>query len=428
MRASSDNVEVKIVETSEGIPEGWYQANLREAAAYKEVIRNQMGKWAIAEVVGGWIKGRGYEGGIIEKWTAKSEETFVDPTVAIGTVLSFIPGLEGVTEANGSPGAFEKRVILKHKAQAMDSSQGTDWEGLEITKKEMKNVTMVIQVFGAGRIHHMKRIAKITKETFEDILKRVEDRQKESSNRNVALMNELGQAKIRKKKMEEDLGRGTAELKRQSDTLKRLKRELEASQTQLSKLTAELRRAKREERERAEKLSNPISIIFNPIGTLITYLTPNEAKAKVASLQPVVDGQEKHMKERQAVKDRERNEVAELHRVLDQLRREKLIIKDKVMATDTENKRCTALLIEIRAAHVKVIEMDNAANNVERRAEKAFDMLQMEIPLNELLVSLENNIDVLDEGAKAEILLTRFKFNKFKRALEAKGGDAELEF
>ena len=59
---------------------------------------------------------------------------------------------------------------------------------------------------------------------------------------------------------------------------------------------------------------------------------------------------------------------------------------------------------------------------------RAFDMLQMEIPLNELLVSLENNIDVLDEGAKAEILLTRFKFQKFKRALEAKGGDAVDEF
>ena len=55
-------------------------------------------------------------------------------------------------------------------------------------------------------------------------------------------------------------------------------------------------------------------------------------------------------------------------------------------------------------------------------------MLQMEIPLNELLVSLENNIDVLDEGAKAEILLTRFKFQKFKRALEAKEGDAVDEF
>ena len=55
-------------------------------------------------------------------------------------------------------------------------------------------------------------------------------------------------------------------------------------------------------------------------------------------------------------------------------------------------------------------------------------MLQMEIPLNELLVSLENNLDVLDEGAKAEILLTRFKFQKFKRALEAKGGDAADEF
>ena len=101
MRASSDNVEVKIVKTSEGIPEGWYQANLREAAAYKEVIRNQMGKWAIAEVVGGWIKGRGYEGGIIE-WTAKTEEAFDDRQAmqekaqtaqTVGGFLSFIPGI-----------------------------------------------------------------------------------------------------------------------------------------------------------------------------------------------------------------------------------------------------------------------------------------------------------------------------------------------
>ena len=83
-----------------------------------------------------------------------------------------------------------------------------------------------LQVFGAGRIHHMKRVAKITKETFEDIMKRVEDRRKESRNRNEFLMNELGQAKIRGEKLKE-------KLKRQSDTLKRLKRELEHSKTQL---------------------------------------------------------------------------------------------------------------------------------------------------------------------------------------------------
>ena len=88
-------------------------------------------------------------------------------------------------------------------------------------------------MFGAGRIHHMKRVAKITKETFEDIKKRVEDRRKESSNRNTFLMNELGQAKIRGKELKEKLGARTEELKRQSDTLKRLKRELEAKKTQL---------------------------------------------------------------------------------------------------------------------------------------------------------------------------------------------------
>ena len=114
MRASSDNVEVKIVKTSEGIPEGWYQANLREAAAYKEVIRNQMSKWAIAEVVGGWIKGRGYEGGIIEKWTAKTEESFDDRPAIVSTrelqlqtgqlpgFLSFIPGLNLIAAGSGS--------------------------------------------------------------------------------------------------------------------------------------------------------------------------------------------------------------------------------------------------------------------------------------------------------------------------------------
>ena len=54
-------------------------------------------------------------------------------------------------------------------------------------------------------------------------------------------------------------------------------------------------------------------------------------------------------------------------------------------------------------------------------------MEQMAIPLNELLISLEENIDVLDEGAKAELQLARVKFNKFNSALEAQGGDA-IEF
>ena len=120
MRASSNNVEVKIVKTSEGIPEGWYQANLREAAAYKEVIRNQMGKWAIAEVVGGWIKGRGYEGGIIEKWTAKTEEAFDDRQATaqtVGGVLSFIPGLNliGLAGVAGS-GSNDHWINFKERS------------------------------------------------------------------------------------------------------------------------------------------------------------------------------------------------------------------------------------------------------------------------------------------------------------------------
>jgi len=441
LRASSDNVEVAIAKTSEGIPEGWYQANLREAAAYKEVIRNQMGKWAIAEVVGGWIKGRGYEGGIIE-WTAKTEEAFDDRQAmqekaqtaqTVGEVLSFIPGLNLID--------LEKRVILKHKAQAMDSSQGTDWEGLEITKKEMKNVTLVIQVFGAGRIHHMKRVAKITKETFEDIKQRVEDRGKESSNRNAFLVNELEQARGRGKELKDKLGVKTEELKRQSDTLKRLKRELEASKAQLSDVERALANGQREleaqHREKAQTggflsfiIPSPKDFMRHLVGGAGTRIAREieSLKGVVKSQQQTVDMHETRTREAQGHKDSQRNEVQELHRILDQLRRERLATKDKILATDTENRRCTALLEEIKAANVKVIEMYNAANNTSRRAEKAFDMLQMEIPLNELLVSLENNIDVLDEGAKAEILLTRFKFQKFKRALEAKGGDAVDEF
>ena len=54
-------------------------------------------------------------------------------------------------------------------------------------------------------------------------------------------------------------------------------------------------------------------------------------------------------------------------------------------------------------------------------------MIQMAIPLNELLISLEENIDVLDEGAKAELQLARVKFNKFNSAHEAQEGDA-VEF
>ena len=90
-----------------------------------------------------------------------------------------------------------------------------------------------LQVFGAGRIHHMKRVAKITKETFEDIKKRVVDRRKESSNRNAFLVNELEQARGRGKELKKKLEGKTEELKRQSDTLKRLKRRLEASKAQL---------------------------------------------------------------------------------------------------------------------------------------------------------------------------------------------------
>ena len=58
---------------------------------------------------------------------------------------------------------------------------------------------------------------------------------------------------------------------------------------------------------------------------------------------------------------------------------------------------------------------------------RAFDMEQMAIPLNELLISLEENIDVLDEGAKAELQLDGVKFNKFNSAHEAQEGDA-VEF
>ena len=119
---------------------------------------------------------------------------------------------------------FEKYRLEKYSAVPITEL----FEKLYFTDSHHK-----LQVFGAGRIHHMKRIAKITKETFEDILKRVEDRLKESMNRNVFLMNELGQAKIRGKELKEKLGDRTKELKRQSDTLKRLKRDLERSYAEL---------------------------------------------------------------------------------------------------------------------------------------------------------------------------------------------------
>ena len=64
MRASSDNVEVKLAKTTEGIPEGWYQATVEEAEAHSELILAKMGKWWICQLVGGWINGRGYGGNV----------------------------------------------------------------------------------------------------------------------------------------------------------------------------------------------------------------------------------------------------------------------------------------------------------------------------------------------------------------------------
>ena len=67
MRASSDNVEVKLAKTTEGIPEGWYQATVEEAEAHSELILAKMGKWWICQLVGGWINGQGYGGNVEAK-------------------------------------------------------------------------------------------------------------------------------------------------------------------------------------------------------------------------------------------------------------------------------------------------------------------------------------------------------------------------
>ena len=60
----SSSVEVKIVEVSEEIPEGWHQPNIEEAEALEELIVAKMSKWTIAELDGGWINGRGYGGNV----------------------------------------------------------------------------------------------------------------------------------------------------------------------------------------------------------------------------------------------------------------------------------------------------------------------------------------------------------------------------
>jgi hypothetical protein len=67
LRASSDNVEVKLAKTTEGIPEGWYQATAEEAEAHSELILAKMGKWWICQLVGGWINGPGYGGNVEAK-------------------------------------------------------------------------------------------------------------------------------------------------------------------------------------------------------------------------------------------------------------------------------------------------------------------------------------------------------------------------
>jgi len=409
LRASSDNVEVKLAKTTEGIPEGWYQATVEEAEAHSELILAKMGKWWIGQLVGGWINGRGYGGNV---------------------------------EAKGHRD-LGHRVLMKRIRQRRATSDQGNWEGVEITKKEMKNITMAIQVFGDGQ--DIKRVAKITKESFEDILKRVDDRQKESSKRNVALTYEAEQAKTKKRQMEADLAKKTAELNRQSNQLKRLKGELERSYASLRNSQRDLARGEREveAQKRAHEKAQTAQTVFgvlsfipglNLIGLAgvagsgiakgAISANINGLKGKVRAQQRMVDMHEKLTREKRADKERSKNEEAKLNRALVQLQRERRAIKDKIASIVIENKRCASLLEEIRGAHIKVIEMNNAANNMDTRAEKAFDMEQMAIPLNELLISLEENIDVLDEGAKAELQLARVKFNKFNSALEAQEGDA----
>ena len=63
----SSSVEVKIVEVSEEIPEGWHQPSIKEAEALEEVIVASCSKWVIAELDGGWINGRGYGGNVEAK-------------------------------------------------------------------------------------------------------------------------------------------------------------------------------------------------------------------------------------------------------------------------------------------------------------------------------------------------------------------------
>merc|ERR1712112_308820 len=98
---------------------------------------------------------------------------------------------------------------------------------------------------------------------------------------------------------------------------------------------------------------------------------------------------------------------------------------DKVLAARIEKSRCTELLEEIREAAGKVDKISTAANNTSRRANEAFDMSQMTIPLDQLLTALEKNRDLLDEGAKAEILKARFKFNQFREEKEAEEEDGD---
>jgi len=409
LRASSDNVEVKLAKTTEGIPEGWYQATVEEAEAHSELILAKMGKWWIGQLVGGWINGRGYGGNV---------------------------------EAKGHRD-LGHRVLMKRIRQRRATSDQGNWEGVEITKKEMKNITMAIQVFGDGQ--DIKRVAKITKESFEDILKRVDDRQKELSKRNVTLTYEAEQAKAKESEMKADLAKKTAELNRQSNQLTRLKGELERSHASLSDGQRDLANRQREleAKKRAHEEAKTARTVFlvmscipvvnligvpglvgSGIATEVISADIDGLKAVVKSRQETVDMHETHMRERKVAEERSKLEVLNSHTALLQLQREQLVIKVEIASLVTKNTICTSLLKEIRGAHVKVIEMNNAANNMDRRAEKAFDMEQMAIPLNELLISLEENIDVLDEGAKAELQLARVKFNKFNSALEAQEGDA----
>merc|ERR1712210_424191 len=270
-------------------------------------------------------------------------------------------------------------------------------------------------------------------ETFEAIEKKIEDRQTIVRKKTEDLHSKVEEKKNEKADMGQSIDSKKGEVKRRKGELRRLKEKAEEASVQFRKRKRELSHLKM-------KLSNSREGFLYDLGLGISFLIPFGTYVYLTSWEQsedatrrTIDGAEGLKKEAENLL-RESNEekkklmdgVFSLRSCLLDLERSLPLLETELSKDKVERKNCTECLCKIREVQRKAGENANVASNSSQVADLAFDMAQMAIPLNELLVTLERNQLMLDNEAKVEVQQARVKFNAlkasgFKRKLVKEG-------